>query len=108
MATLWISRTARVENHHPLAVAFDAARQAFVLHLAKEHGLDESEVEVDDGLIYSGIRGSLEQIATIVKMSHNWGIAGFTIDLDEGDDVKKAKKILKPFLGTPIVELVEP
>lgn len=106
MAVLWVTRTLDTD-HHPVAQAFDAARLAFLLHIAGETGLnvDAMEVQIDDGLTYYGIPGSLEQISAVLKVAYNWGIANLALDLADGEDLGEAKKLIEE-IG-PLVDIIE-
>lgn len=105
MATLWVSRTVEI-SHDPIAVALDAARQAFVLHLAQTLGMEPGDIDADHGLVHMAVKGSVEQVAELIKEAYNWGVANFIVDVGR-DELEASREHLAPFLSYPLVEIAE-
>lgn len=110
MATLWVSREA--VNGDPVHETFEAARQAFIVSLARKFGLKAERKEdcLGEGLVDYGLHGSAGQVAAFLKRLADYKLGGFTVDVDENDPrgveiLEKANRELAQKLTVEICQI---
>ena len=110
MAVLWVSREA--VNGDPVHEAYEAARQAFIVSLAKKFGLKAERKEdcLKEGFVDYALEGSAGQIASFLKRLADYKLGGFTVDIDENDHraaeiLQKANEELAAKLTTEVCRI---
>lgn len=107
VATLWVSREA--VNGNPVHETYEAARQAFILSLAKEYGLrpERREQLVDGVYVDYALRGPTGQVAALLKRLARCGMGRFVVDVEDGDEksvrkLEQANQVVTRELGIEI------
>lgn len=110
MATLWVTREA--VNGDPIHETYEAARQAFVVNLARKFGLKPERKEdcLKEGFVDYALSGSAGQVAAFLKRLADYKLGGFTVDVDENDPraveiLEKANRELAQKLTVEICQI---